>query len=301
MPFGCQSEVGKIKRLLLKHPKQAFINQENIIRQWENLNYWGAPDFARALQEYEHFVVLLRQHIPEISFLPPNDETGLDSIYVHDAALVTKKGAILCNMGKALRRGESAALGAYLPELGLPILGTISGEGKLEGGDVVWIDESTLAVGRGYRTNDEGIRQLQELTADLVDEFIVVPLPHWQGPNDVLHLMSLISPIADDLALVYSKLLPVPFREWLLQREIKLIEVPDGEYGSMGCNVLAVAPRKCIMLAGNPQTQALLAKAGVEVWEYVGEEISRKGAGGPTCLTRPILRETSHRLPVQCH
>jgi N-dimethylarginine dimethylaminohydrolase len=290
MSFGCQSEVGKILCLLLKPPKQAFLNQENILRQWQALNYLGAPDFERALQEYEQLVNLLRQHIPEISFLPPNDHTGLDSVYVHDPVLVTNKGAILCNMGKAQRRGEPTAIGDFLPELGVPILGAISGEGKLEGGDVVWIDERTLAVGRGYRTNDEGIRQLQELTADLVDEFIVVPLPHWQGPNDVLHLMSLISPIDHDLALVYSKLLSVPLREWLLARGLKLLEVPEEEYDSMGCNVLAIAPRQCIMLAGNPQTKALLAKAGVEVWEYVGEEISRKGAGGPTCLTRPIWR-----------
>lgn len=291
MSFGCQSEVGKIRRLLLKPPQQAFINHENILRQWEALNYLGAPDFDQALQEYEQFVNLLRQHIPEISFLPPSDHTGLDSIYVHDPALVTNKGAILCNMGKALRRGEPTAIGDFLHELGVPILGAITGEGRLEGGDVVWIDERTLAVGRGYRTNDEGIWQLRELTADLVDEIVVVPLPHWQGPNDVLHLMSLISPIDYDLALVYSKLLPVPFREWLLARGIKLLEVPDSEYDSMGCNVLAMAPRKCIMLAGNPRTKAMLIQEGVEVWEYEGEEISRKGAGGPTCLTRPILRE----------
>jgi N-dimethylarginine dimethylaminohydrolase len=289
--FGCQSEVGKIKRLLLKHPREAFINPENVRRQWQVLNYFSAPDFEKALQEHEQFVNLLRQHIPEIFFLPPSDHTGLDSIYVHDPVLVTNKGAILCNMGKALRHGEPTAIGDFLPELGVPILGAISGEGILEGGDVVWIDERTLAVGRGYRTNDEGIRQLQQLTADLVDEFIVVPLPHWQGPNDVLHLMSLISPVDHDLALVYSKLLAVPFREWLRAREIKLLEVPDSEYDSMGCNVLAVAPRKCIMLAGNPQTKALLIQEGVEVWEYVGEEISRKGAGGPTCLTRPIWRD----------
>lgn len=291
MPFGSQSEVGKIRRLLLKPPKQAFINHENILLQWEALHYSGAPDFEKALQEYEQFVSLLRQHIPEISFLPPSDHTGLDSIYVHDAALVTNKGAILCNMGKALRRGEPTAIGNFLLELGVPILGAITGDGRLEGGDVVWIDERTLAVGRGYRTNDEGIRQLRELTADLVDEFIVVPLPHWQGPNDVLHLMSLISLIDHNLALVYSKLLSVPFREWLLARGIKLLEVPDSEYDSMGCNVLAMAPRKCIMLAGNPRTKAMLIQEGVEVWEYEGEEISRKGAGGPTCLTRPIWRE----------
>jgi N-dimethylarginine dimethylaminohydrolase len=291
MLYGCQSEVGKIQRLLLKNPKHAFLNQENIHRQWETLNYLAAPDFEKALQEYEQFVNLLRQHISEISFLPPNDHTGLDSIYVHDPVLVTNKGAILCNMGKALRRGEPAAIGDFLQELGVPILGAISGEGRLEGGDVVWIDERTLAVGRGYRTNDEGIRQLAELLADLVDEIVVVPLPHWQGPNDVLHLMSLISPIDHDLVLVYSKLLLVPFREWLLARGLKLLEVPDAEYDSMGCNVLAIAPRKCLMLAGNPQTKALLINEGVQVWEYVGEEISRKGAGGPTCLTRPIWRD----------
>jgi N-dimethylarginine dimethylaminohydrolase len=193
-------------------------------------------------------------------------------------------------MGKVLRRGEPTAIGEFLPQLGVPILGAITGEGRLEGGDVVWLDEHTLAVGRGYRTNDEGIRQLRRLTADLVDEFIVVPLPHWQGPNDVLHLMSLISPIDHKLALVYSRLLPVPFREWLLARGIKLLEVPEAEYESMGCNVLAVAPRRCIMLSGNPQTRAMLVNEGIEVWEYEGEEISRKGAGGPTCLTRPIWR-----------
>jgi N-dimethylarginine dimethylaminohydrolase len=291
MRFGGQSEVGTIKRLLLKHPQQAFVSAKNIETQWRELNYTGAPDFAAARREYERFVDLLKQHQPEIEFLPQNEATGLDSIYVHDPALITNRGAILCNMGKAQRRGEPAAMGDFFSKIGVPILGVISGAGTLEGGDVVWIDERALAVGRGYRTNDEGIRQLQQLLKDLVDEVIVVPLPHWRGPDEVLHLMSLISPIDDDLALVYSKLLPVPFCEWLLARGFKLLEAPDEEFESMGCNVLAVAPRKCIMLSGNPRAKALLMNEGVEVWEYVGEEISRKGAGGPTCLTRPILRE----------
>jgi N-dimethylarginine dimethylaminohydrolase len=291
MNFGCQSEVGKIKRLLLKHPREAFINAESISRQWEQLNYLRPPDFAKALKEYENFVSLLAPHVTEIAYLSQNDQTGLDSIYVHDPALVTRQGAILCNMGKAQRRGEPAAMGDYLSQLGVPILGAITGDGKLEGGDVVWIDERTLAAGRGYRTNDEGIRQLRQLLRELIDEIIVVPLPHWRGPSDVLHLMSLISPLDHDLALVYSKLLLVPFREWLLMRGMKLLEVPDEEYDSMGCNVLAIAPRKCVMLSGNPRTKALLINEGVEVWEYTGEEVSRNGAGGPTCLTRPIWRE----------
>jgi N-dimethylarginine dimethylaminohydrolase len=291
MKFGCQSEVGKIKRLLLKSPQAAFVSAENIRAQWQSLNYSAAPDFEKAQREYDHFVALLKPHIPEIEFLPQNEMTGLDSIYVHDAALIANNGAILCNMGKNQRRGEPAAMGEFLSQLGIPILGAITGEGKMEGGDIVWFDERTLAVGRGYRTNDEGIRQLQQLLANLIDEIIIVPLPHWRGPNDVLHLMSLISPIDENLALVYAPLLPVPFREWLLARGIKLLEVPDEEYECMACNVLAVAPRKCLMLAGNPRTKALLVNEGVEVWEYAGEEISRKGAGGPTCLTRPIWRE----------
>ena len=291
MPFGCQSEVGKIQRLLLKHAREAFRNAQNIAAQWERLRYAGAPDFEKAQREYENFVDVLKRHVPEIEFLPENDATGLDSIYVHDPALITSRGAILCNMGKAERRGEPAAMGDFFYKMSVPVLGVITSAGTLEGGDVVWIDERTLAVGRGYRTNDEGIRQLRQFLKDLVDEIVVVPLPHWRGPGDVLHLMSLISPIDHQLALVYSRLLPVPFREWLLAREIKLLEVPDEEYDSMGCNVLAMAPKKCLMLAGNLRTKALLINAGVEVWEYAGEEISHKGAGGPTCLTRPIWRE----------
>ncbi len=291
MRIGCQSTVARIKTLLLKHPREAFISQENIRSQWKELNYVGCPDYEQALTEYEHFTDLLKKHIPEIYYLPKNDHTGLDSIYVHDPVLITKRGAILCSMGKPHRQQEPAAVGDYLTELGVPILGAITGEGRLEGGDVVWFDERTLAVGRGYRTNADGIRQLKELTADLVDEFIVVPLPHWKGPQCCLHLMSLISPIDHNLAVVYSKLLPVPFREWLINRGIKLLEVPDPEFPTMAGNVLAVAPRKCIMLAGNPRTKKMLENEGAAVWEYIGEEISLKGEGGPTCLTRPLLRE----------
>jgi N-dimethylarginine dimethylaminohydrolase len=293
MKFGCQSEVDQIKSLLLKDPKDAFISLDNIQSQWKELNYLASPDYDKALKEYDNFVEYLKKSISEIYYLPQNDKTGLDSIYVHDPVIITNKGAILCNMGKEKRRAEPSAAGEYLLELGIPILGTITGEGTLEGGDVVWIDERTLAVGLGYRTNEEGIRQLKELIRDIVDEFIVVPLPHWKGPGDVLHLMSLISPVDHDLAVVYSRLLPVPFREWLLRRGIQLLEVSDSEFESMACNILAVSPRKCIMISGNPQIKQLLEDKGVEVWEYGGEDISKKGAGGPTCLTRPLLRESS--------
>ena len=197
---------------------------------------------------------------------------------------------ILCRMGKAARSTEPQAQADTFRETGIPVLGEIIGDGRLEGGDVAWLDEDTVAVGRGYRTNQEGIRQLTELLGDGVEEVIEVPLPHWRGPSDVFHLMSILSPVDRDLALVYSPLLPVPFREYLLARGVSLVEVPEEEFESMGCNVLAVAPRVCVMLDGNPLTRERLEAAGAQVHTYRGEEISVPGGGGPTCLTRPILR-----------
>jgi N-dimethylarginine dimethylaminohydrolase len=193
-------------------------------------------------------------------------------------------------MGKEQRRSEPEAMAEFLSGLGIPILGSITGEGNLEGGDVVLFDKDTLAVAESYRTNREGIRQFYELIKRFISEFQVVTLPHWQGPDDVLHLMSILSPVDHDLAVVYSRLMPVGFREWIVSRGIKLIEVSDEEFETMGCNVLTVAPRKCIVLSGNPETRKMLEQEGVEVWEYKGDEISRKGAGGPTCLTRPLWR-----------
>jgi N-dimethylarginine dimethylaminohydrolase len=292
MKYGCSSEVGEIRSLLLKHPREAFIGQQNIDEQWMNLHYLGRPDFEKAVEEYENFVALLQRFVPEIHYLPRNEDTGLDSIYVHDPVIITERGAILCRMGKEEREGEPLALRKFLKDLEVPILGGITSPGKLEGGDVVQFDEQTLAVGQGYRTNAEGIRQLRELTKDFIKELVTVPLPHWKGPQDVLHLMSFISPIDKNRALVYSRLMPVPFREWLLHRGMTLIEVPDVEYESMACNVLAVAPGTCIMLDGNRRTRQLLEQSGAEVLEYSGEEISRKGAGGPTCLTRPLYRSS---------
>ena len=290
MTVTSQSEVGAIRRIILKHPRDVFVSDENIASQWRELHYEAQPDFARATSEYDEFAKLLQGFEIEMHFLPESRDTGLDSIYVRDAVIVCDKGAILCNMGKQARMGEPAAQGAVLSDLGVPIVGSITGVGSVEGGDVAWIDERTLAVGRGYRTNDEGIRQLRELLGDSIDELVIVPLPHWRGPTDVFHLMSILSPIDVDLSLVYSPLMPVPFRDELLERGIELVEVPDAEFLTMGINVLAVAPRVCVMLAGNPETKRRLELAGASVYEFGGREICSKGAGGPTCLTRPIER-----------
>jgi N-dimethylarginine dimethylaminohydrolase len=290
MKYGSHSETGAIKSILLKHPKDAFGSQEDIDAGWRQLHYTGPPEYRIAVAEFERFVELLQKQVPDIYYLPFAGDAGLDSIYVRDAALVTEKGAVLCNMGKKERRKEPVFMGKFLQQIGVPILGSIVGQGKLEGGDVVWLDDRTLAVGVAYRTNEEGIRQLRKLTAGIVDDIIPVPLPHWNGAEDCFHLMSIISPVDKNLAVVYSRLMPVPFRNYLVARGINMIEVPDTEYASMGCNVLAVAPRKCIVVSGNPVTKQKLAAEGVEVCEFDGGDLCFKGGGGPTCLTRPILR-----------
>ncbi|MSO45204.1 MAG: hypothetical protein EXQ59_00330 [Acidobacteria bacterium] len=289
-PFS-GSETGRLTRVLLMHARDAFADEGAIAAQWRSLGFTAPPDRARAIAEYDRFAELIATSGAEIHWLPPGPGTTLDSIYARDASMVTERGLLLCRMGKPARAAEPKAQeAACAAPPSTPIAGEIGEAGRLEGGDVIWLDARTLVVGRGYRTNDEGIRQLRALLPPDT-ELIVVPLPHWRGSGDVMHLMSLISPIDRGLALVYSRLLPVPFRELLLQRGIELVEVPDEEFGTMGGNVLALAPRRCLMLAGNPLTRAALERAGADVLVYEGEEISIKGAGGPTCLTRPLARE----------
>lgn len=284
------SETAPLRRLLLKHPREAWFDQANIRKQWKPLGYTEEPDFAKACGEYDTFTDLLRRFAPEVHFLPAGSGVGLDAIFVRDAACVTPRGIVLCRMGKALRREEPREVGEFCAKAGWPVLGQIREPGTLEGGDLVWLDRMTVAVGHGYRTNGEGIRQFRELVAGDGCEVIEVPLPHWDGPGDVLHLMSMLSPVDEKKLLVYSRLLPVPFRKRLIASGFTLLEVPDAEYTSMATNVLALSPGKCLAMAGNPRTAGLLAKAGVEVLTYEGDEISRKGAGGPTCLTRPLVR-----------
>ena len=290
MNFGCQNMVDPIRRVLMKHPREAYQNQNSLNDKSPQLNYYGVPNYNKALADYESFTELLTSFGAEVYFLPIDDSTSLDSVYTHDPCVISNGGVILCIMGKEARLSEPDAVKDYFESIDIPILGKIEAPGTLEGGDIIWLNERIAAVGEGYRSNAEGIRQFKVLLGNLVDEVISVPLPHWAGPGDCLHLMSNISPIDHDLYLVYSRLLPVPFRKYLLHRQIQLIEVPDKEYDSMGCNVLALAPRKVIMIEGNPITRQLLEREGVEIHTYDGSEISLKGAGGPTCLTRPFLR-----------
>ena len=283
-------EFGRLTSVVVKSARDAFGSPGSIASQWRDLNFTHAPDLKRATAEHDTFVGLLRSSGAEVLVLPDDPETGLDSIYTRDASALAAGGLVLCSMGKSQRRTEPAAQRRALERLGVPIAGTIEPPGFLEGGDIVWIDERTVAVGRGYRTNDAGIGQYRAILGDTIDDLIVVPLPHWRGPNDVFHLMSFISPVDRDLAVVYSPLMPVPFREALLARGMSFVEVPSDEFDSMGANVLAVGPRDCIMINGNPKTRAALESAGAAVRTYDGVEISLKGGGGPTCLTRPLSR-----------
>jgi N-dimethylarginine dimethylaminohydrolase len=283
------NEFGRLSRVLLRPADVAFAGSR-IEQQWRALNFTAPPDLGRALEQYAVFADLIEASGAKVEELVDTADVTLDAIYVRDASVVSPQGIIVCRMGKRLRAHEPAAQRRAFEALGLPIAGTIEPPGQFEGGDVVWFDDRTVAVGRGYRTNDDGIAQFRALVGNRVD-VIVVHLPHHHGPGDVLHLMSILSPVDHDLAVVYSPLMPVFFREWLLDRGIRFVEVPPEEFGAMGANVLAVGPRRCVMLNGAPVTRARLEAANADVWTYDGSEISLKGGGGPTCLTRPLVRE----------
>ena len=293
MLLASPNEFGALRHVAVTHARDAFKDQATIDAQWEGLGFTGRPDFDRAVAQHDAFLAILREAGATVHLLAPARGTTLDAIYARDASLAGPSGIVLCAMGKAARATEPAsqaeAFRAVTPAV--PILGRVQPPGCIEGGDVVWLGPRTLAVGIGYRTNTEGASQVRRLLGDTIDELIEVPLPHWRGPGDVLHLMSLISPVAGDLAVVYSPLMPVPFRQRLESMGIAFVEVPEAEFDSMGVNVLAVAPRRCVMLKGNPRTRQALEQAGASVIEYDGSEISAKGCGGPTCLTRPLVRD----------
>ena len=289
MKLTCQSEIGAIHSILLKHAKDALISDTHIDAEWSALNFTERPDLQIAFAEYDAFESHIKALNIDVFYLEQDPSVTMDSMYVRDVAVATDAGMILCNMGKNARKPEALAQKMRLLAHGTPILGEIQAPGTLEGGDVAWLDEKTLAVAHSYRTNLEGIRQLRELVTPMGIDLIVVPLPHYKGISDVFHLMSIFSPIDTDLAVVYSPLMPISFRNELILRGYRFVEVPAEEF-EMACNVLALKPRVCLMLKGFPKTKAALEAADCTVYEYSGNEISVKGGGGPTCLTRPIFR-----------
>src|SRR5688572_950917 len=283
--------VGPLRAVIVKRPEQAFRSSAAIQAEWKELGWTRPPNLEIASREHRQLVALLEGAGARVYFLPEDSRTNLDSIYVHDPVLITDAGAVILQTGKVLRRGEGPAVEDALDAWGIPILGSIEGGATAEAGDMIWLDRQTLLVGRGFRTNQAGIEWLSILMQPLGVSVIPVPLPYWTGPDDVLHLMSFMSLLDTDLAVVYRRLLPVPLYELLVERGITLVDVLEDEYASLGCNVLAVAPRQVVMVSGNPITRKRLESAGCTVSEFDGSAICIPGAGGPTCLTRPLLRE----------
>ncbi len=291
MTSTAHSEFGKLKQVFLKSPEDAFRDQSVLAKQWQSHNFLKLPDFFRCKAEHEHFKKILTTAGAEVLNFPADASVSIDSIYCRDASIQTDRGVIICNMGKELRKMEPVACKKRYEALGIKVLGVIEAPGTIEGGDVAWLDQHTLAVAHAYRTNQSGIEQLRQLVKPMGVTVIEVDLPHFRGAGDVFHLMSIISPVDKDLAVVYSPLMPVRFRNLLLDSGFELIEVPENEFDSLGCNVLAIAPRVCMVEQGNPETIRRIKQAGCQVITFDGSNICVPGGGGPTCLTRPVSRE----------
>ena len=286
--YGGHTLSGRLRRVMVRRPAPPTAGEG-----WRDLGYPRPVDHARAEREHAAFRTLLAGSGAEVIEAGPDAPGLLDAIFAYDPSIVTDAGAVLLRMGKPERLGETALAERAYAELGIPILGRIEAPGTVEGGDTLWLDERTLAVGRGYRTNDDGIAQLSAILGGIGVAVMPVALPHWRGPAECLHLMSLISPVAPDLAVVYPPLMATAFVEELRRRGWRFVEVPDDEFDSLGCNVLALAPGRCLVAAGNPVTRSRLEAAGCEVVAYDGGEISVNRAGGPTCLTRPLWRDVA--------
>ena len=286
--YGCQSMVTRLKRVLVKRPDEHFV-----VKDYAKWHYLDSPNLKEARREHDVFVKILKKAGAEVLLHPEVQPAHADSIFTYDPAIVIEAGAIILRMGKLLRKGEEAPMKRRFEELGIPIHYTVSGEATVEGGDLLWLNEGSLAIGQGFRTNAEGLSQIREALLPLGIDVTPVELPYFGGPEACLHLMSLISFVDCDLAVAYMPLLPVPFWRLLSELGVTLLEVPEAEFNTMGTNVLALSPGKALIVEGNPVTEELLRDAGCEVITYKGVEISLKTEGGPTCLTRPILRSKS--------
>ena len=282
--FGGQTMWEPLRRVVMRRPGVAFGNADPV--RW---HYTSQPNLELALTEHEHLAGLVKAAGAEIIWHEEPLADHADAIFCHDPVLVADAGAILLRMGKPLRRGEEESLGATLVKAGVPIAARLTGDALAESGDLMWLDEKTLAVGIGFRTNHEGAAQLGRALGTAVT-VVPVELPYYTGADACLHLMSMISMVDRNLAVAYPALLPVSFVQLLGRKGIRWIEVSEAEFRTMATNVLALGPRRCVMLEGNPVTQAALVAAGCTVATYRGRELSLKAEGGATCLTRPVLR-----------
>jgi dimethylargininase len=280
--FGGQNMTETLRRVLVRPPRAAGF------ATWREYGWRSEPDVGKLAEEHESFCNALAAGGAEVVLADTSLRTDPDAIYVFDPAIVSDSGAIVLRPGKEGRLVEMDAIAADFEHAGVPIAARLEAPASADGGDTIWLEESTLLVGRGYRTNDDGIQALRAALPGV--EVLAFDLPHLHGSDVVLHLLSLLSPLDDDLVVAYLPLLPVRLVQLLQELEIRIVEVPDDEFETMGPNVLALAPRVALALEGNEETRKRLEGAGVDVSVYRGSEISRKGDGGPTCLTRPLLR-----------
>ncbi len=273
---------GVLKRVLVRPPLAEDAPA------WREYGWRSAPDPAAAEAEHEALCLVLEDAGVEV-VVSRHDSSNPDAIYTYDPVLVGDAGVVVLRPGKEGRRREPGGVVAALADAGVPMAHELAAPATVEGGDTVWLDQRTLLAGHGYRTNGPGIEALEAAFPGV--QVIRFDLPHYNGAAEVMHLMSFLSPLDRDLALVYPRLAPVRLMELLAERGIEVVEVPDEEFETMGPNVLALGPRRALALEGNDETRRRMEKAGVDVVTYRGDEISRKGDGGPTCLTRPLLRE----------
>ena len=288
--YGVDNMVGTLRRVAVKRPREAWGSQERISASWQVLGYLDEPDFAAATEEHREFVRILVDAGVEVLYLLEDDRAGPDSLYVHDPGAVTSQGALLFTPGKPCREGEGEALSSFFGDCEIPIAETFAGQAHIEGGDLLWLDQHTLLVGRGHRTNGAGVERLRAHFRPAGVEVIEIHLPYAEGPGDILHLQSMISLLDRDLALVWPRFLAVCVLEMLEERGIRWIEAAEEEVPHQAANVLALAPRRVVAVEGCVETLARMRAEGVEVEVFAGEEIAVKGCGGPTCLTLPILR-----------
>ena len=282
--FGVSSSVANLKRVAVRPPTRDA--------DYQAAHWLGAPELLNLdeLQaDHSSFVELLRELGCEVDVLPEAPGQA-DACFVYDPAFTTPTGVIQLQGAKEARVKEPAMLAGDINALGMPTVGVLIGDATADGGDMFWLDSKTVAIGRTYRTNESGEKQLRDIFAAEGIEVLSFHMPHAMGPEYCLHLMSVISPIRDDLAVVYEREAPVTLLQELAKRGIKTISVPDEEYLSLACNVLAIRPGVVVMPSGNPITAQLLRDAGIEVHIYKADVINR-GEGGPTCLTRPLWRE----------
>jgi N-dimethylarginine dimethylaminohydrolase len=283
--YGCQSMIAPLRHALVHVPADEY-NRE----QWKDYGLPGEPDRERATAQHAAFIGLLEDQGVRIDYLQTG--TSVQTTAVYDPALVSDAGAVILRSGRAERRAEAMPMARALLELEIPIIGWLRDEAEMDGGDTLWLDERTLLVARGYRSNEEGYRQLRAALDGVVETFHRFELPHWEGPGKVLHLMSVVNLISERIALVYPRAMPHGLHRLLREREYTLVECPDAEFDTQGCNALTLEPGRVVICAGNPVVTSRLRDHGVDVLEYEGDEISVARISGPTCNTRPLLRGT---------